>query len=118
MKNAKAKKDDLENRKNIAEKDFNSTKEDLQKIKEDIQKFEKQVATLKEFQQANAKDAGLNEILIQSEMILENIENLDSDFKKATEQKNVAAKDFEGAEENLKISLGQKQELLKSPVRI
>ena len=112
LKNAKAKKDDLENRKNIAEADVNSTKEELQKIKEDIQKFEKQVAALKEFQQANVKDAGLNEILIQSEMILENIGNLDSDFKKATEQKNVAAKDFERAEENLKISLGQKQELL------
>ena len=112
LKNANAKKDDLENRKNIAKKDFNTTKEDLQKIKEDIQKFEKQVAALKEFQQANAKDAGLNEILIQSEMILGNIGNLDSDFKCANEQKNIAAKEIETAEENLKIAFSKKQQLL------
>lgn len=112
VKNARSKKEDLENRKNAAEKDLNVTKERLQKIKETIQKLEKQVADLKVFQQVHEKDVDLKDVITQSNMILENIRNLDSDFESAKQQKEESLENKVSAEENLRIAFEEKQQLL------
>ena len=113
VKNAINVKAEAETRKSNAEKALAKAEDHLEGAKKEIILLEPQVNTLKQTQEANAKDAELAGIIPQSATLIANIRRFDKDIADGENAKNVAAKDLKKAEDSLKDANTLKQELLE-----
>lgn len=113
VKNAVNTKAEAETRKNNAEKVFARAEADLERAKKEITLLEPQVNTLKQTQEANAKDVELAGIIPQSETLITNIRRFDKDIANGEKAKNAAAEDLKKAEESINDTNTLKQELLE-----
>ena len=113
VKNAVNVKAEAEIRKNNAERALAKAEDDLKKAKTDIESLEPQADTLKQTQDANAKDADLAGIIPQSETLVASIRRFDNDIANGEKAKNAAADNLKRAEESLSDANKLKQELLE-----
>ena len=113
VKNAVNVKASAEKRKQDAEKVLANAVVNLERAKKDIESIEPQVDSLKQAQEANAKDADLAGIIPQSETLVAGIRRFDKDIADGEKAKKAAADDLKRVEESLKDANTLKQELLE-----
>ena len=113
VKNATSVKAEAENRKVNAAQSLSDAEAELKKAQDAIKSLEPQVKSIEQTQEANAKDAELQGIILQSETLIESIRRFDKSIADAQKAKKAAAGDLEKAEEGLNGANALKQELLE-----
>ena len=113
VKNATSVKAEAENRKATAAQSLSEAEAELKKAQDAIKSLEPQVESLAKTQEANAKDAKLQGIILQSETLIESIRRFGKSIADAQKAKKAAAGDLEKAEEGLNGANALKQELLE-----